>query len=57
MSQSDFLNIISKVLVLPVKQLEVLSDGGYYTISAIIHWKYHGILQCTTYVYHDTSNV
>ena len=48
MSQSDFLNIIIKVLVLSVKQREVLSDGGYYTISTIIHWKYHNIRKWCT---------
>ena len=49
MSQADFLNTITNVLVLSFNQHEVLSDDRYDTISAIIHWKYDNIREwCTT---------
>ena len=38
MAQEDFLNKITNVLVLSVKQHEVLSNDGYDMISNIIHW-------------------
>ena len=49
MAQSDFLNTITNVLGLSVKQRGMLSDDGYYTISTIIYWKYDEIREwCTT---------
>ena len=45
---SYFLNTITNVLGLSVKQLEVLSNDGYDTISTIIHWKYDKIHECCT---------
>ena len=38
-SQTDFLNTITNVLGLSVKQRELLSYDRYDTISTIIHWK------------------
>ena len=49
MVQADFLNTITNVLGLSVKQHEVISNDGYDIISTIIHCKYdkiHG--WCTT---------
>ena len=49
MTHADFLNTITNVLGLAVKQREVLSDDGYDTISTIIHWNYDKIREwCTT---------
>ena len=48
MAQADFLNTITNILGLLVNQHEVLSDGGYDTISNIIHWKYDKIHECFT---------
>ena len=49
MAQAYFLNTITNVLGLSVKQCEVLSDDGYDTISTIMHWKYDDIRDwCTT---------
>ena len=46
MAQEDFLNTVTNILVLSVKKCEVLSNDGYDTISAIIHWKYDKIHEC-----------
>ena len=43
MSQLHFLNTITSILGLSVKQREVLSNDGCNIISAIIHWKYGDI--------------
>ena len=43
MSQADFLNTITNVLGISVKQSEVSSDDVYYTISTIIQWNYDEI--------------
>ena len=43
MAQAYLLNKITNVLGLSVKKREVLSNDGYDTISAIIHWKYDEI--------------
>ena len=49
MEQADFLNTITKVLVLSVKQREVSSDDRYDTIYTIIHWNYDELHEwCTT---------
>ena len=49
MSQADFLNTITNILGLTVKQGEMLSDDGYDTISTIIHCNYSDICEwCTT---------
>ena len=48
MLQADFLNTITNVLGLSVKQREVISKDRYYTISTIIHWKYDNIRECCT---------
>ena len=41
--KSDFLNTITNILGLSVKQRDVLYDDGYDMISTIIHWKYDKI--------------
>ena len=43
MSQAYFLNTITNVLGISVKQREVLFNDGYDTISTIIYWKYENI--------------
>ena len=49
MAQAYFLNTITDVLGLSVKQRELLSYNGYDTISTIIYWKYDNICEwCTT---------
>ena len=49
MAQEYFLNTSPKVLVLSLKQHEVLMVDGYDTISTIINWKYGKIREwCTT---------
>ena len=48
MSQADFLNTITNVLGLSVKQREVLYDEKYDMISTIIHWKYGEIREWRT---------
>ena len=49
MAQADFLNTITNVLGLSVKQREVLSNYRYDTISNIIHCNYDKIREwCTT---------
>ena len=48
-SQAYFLNTITNVLGLSVKQRKVLFDDGYDTISTTIHWKYDRMREwCTT---------
>ena len=48
-AQADFLNKITNVLGLSLKQSEMLSNDRYETISTIIHWKYDMIPEwCTT---------
>ena len=49
MSQADFINRITNILGLSVKQREVLSDDRCDTVSTIINWKYDEIHDwCTT---------
>ena len=49
MALADLLNTTTNVMVLPVKQREVLSNYRYETISTIIYWKYKSIREwCTT---------
>ena len=48
MTQADFLNTITNVLGLSVKQREMLSDYGYDTIFTSIHWKYDEISEWFT---------
>ena len=46
---ADFLNTITNILGLSVKQREVLYNVRYDMISTIIHWKYENIREwCTT---------
>ena len=55
MAQAYFLNTITNVLGLSVKQRKVLSDDGYETISTIIHLKYDKIHECCTTKYKLTT--
>ena len=47
-TQANFLNTITYVLGLSVKQREVLYDDGYDTISTIIHRNYENIREWYT---------
>ena len=49
MALADLINTTTNVMVLPVKQREVLSNYRYDTISNIIHWYYDNIREwCRT---------
>ena len=54
-SQAYFLNKITNVLGLSVKQCEVLYNDGYYSIYTIIHWKYDKIREWFTTKYNFTT--
>ena len=48
MARADFLNTITNLFVISVKQREVLSNDGYDTISTIINCKCDKIRECFT---------
>ena len=48
MAQVDLLTTITNVLGFSSKQLEVLYDDGYDTVSTIIYWKFEKISEWCT---------
>ena len=57
MAQTYFLNKITNVLGLSVKQREVIYDDKYYIISTMINWKYDKICELCTTMYKLTTAI